>query len=471
MKNKKIIPLLLTLAFVLAAIFSGNNKVIAEETLPGRPEGDLSSYYLIYEQSENTILMTFDSFSTGEQYAIMNTETGIFSNVRNVKRYTLTDGAWVLKDKGAISYTDMSDVTYIYGNVNVKTHEGTNIFAGNDLSSMKRNFSVELDGNNLVLHVNKESYIIDRTHTAIGLSEQSALTYGDNNISQANDGPRLTSPTFLETDSYGIKTASSYWYSPNDNKVYVTAGNNITNYTHTVFSRFVNINQGFNNGKWSILQNQGFSEYSTGVAKSSYFFITVIDLNTMTYSKGATESLYGKNDANLVWNQSYAVPDNLVYMYSNYEIAGYEIPYLETVKSNMEITYTQPDTYIVTVPAIINVSDKISEYDISSTGNISNSKELNITVNEPVIELTSTNSNATVTIEFRTSEDGEASSSLASFINAVQDGYVAEEVIGNNTYNKSVTRCMIVTTENIPAGNYTGTCVFSAELNLCCVTS
>jgi hypothetical protein len=131
----------------------------------------------------------------------------------------------------------------------------------------------------------------------------------------------------------------------------------------------------------------------------------------------------------------------------------------------MEITYIQPDTYTVTVPAVINIADKVSEYDISSIGNISNSKELNITVDEPTIELTASNSDATVTIEFRATEDAEASSDLASFINAAQDGYVIGEITGNNTYNKSVTRYMVVTTENIPAGNYTGTCVFSAELN------
>ena len=465
MKNKKIIPLLLTLAFVLAAIFSGNNKVIAEETFPDRPEGDYNTYYLIYQRPDLSYeLMTFDSFNTSDEYAILDIETDTFHNLRSVTRYTLTDGAWVFKDRGYQAFGNMIDVAYLYGNITIKNQDGTVIFSGKELPSMKRKYSIELDGTNLVLHVGKEEYIIDRTHTAVGYTEAEALTYGDNNMGTYNDSPRLTFPTFLETDSYGIKTATSYWYSPNENRVYVTAGNNVTNYNHTALSHFVNINLGFNNGKWNILQNHGFSAYSSGGAKSGYFYITVIDLNTMTYSKGATENLYGKSDANLVWNQSYIVPDNLVYMYSNYDIAGYEIPYLETVKSNMEITYTQPDTYIVTVPAIINVSEKVLEYDISSTGNISNSKELNITVNEPVLELTSTNSDATVTIEFRTSEDGEASSSLASFINAVQDGYVAEEVIGNNTYNKSVTRYMVVTSDNIPAGTYTGVCTFSANL-------
>ena len=453
--------------FMMFAIFFGNiNTIKAEPTFPERPEGDYNAYYLIYQKTDSSYeLMTFDSFSTAEEYVLQDETTGIVSNVRSVKRYTLTDGSWVLKDKGATSFTDMTDVTYLYSNVIVNSSSGTAVFLKNELSGMKRNFAIEIEEDALIIYVKEKEYIIDRTHTAIGLSEQGALTYGDNNITQSNDGPRLTNPTFLETDSYGIKTASSYWYSPDEEKVYVTAGNNITNYTHTGFSHFVNINQGFNNGKWSILQNQRFSEYSTGVAKSSQFFITVIDLNTMTYSKGATESLYGKNDANLVWNQSYIVPDNLVYAYSNYDIAGYEIPYLETVKNNVDITYTQPDTYTVTVPAVINISEQISEYDISSMGNISSSKELSVTVDTPYVELTATDSNTTVRIEFRATEDAEASSNLASFVNAAQDGYVIGEITGNNTYNKSVTRYMVVTTENIPAGNYTGTCVFSAELN------
>lgn len=462
----KKLSLVFAVLMFFATFFCRTNTIKAEQAFPDRPEGDYNTYYLIYQRPDLSYeLMTFDSFHTSDEYAILDTETDTFRNLRSVTRYTLTDGAWAFKDRGYQAFRNMIDVAYLYGNITIKNQDGTVIFSGKELPSMKRKFSIELDGTNLVLHVGKEEYIIDRTHTAVGLSEQGALTYGDDNMGTYNDSPRLTFPTFLETDSYGIKTATSYWYSPNENKVYVTAGNNVTNYDHTALSHFVNINQGFNNGKWNILQNHGFNEYSTGVAKSGYFYITVIDLNTMTYSKGATESLYGKNNANLVWNQSYTVPDNLVYAYSNYDIAGYEIPYLETVKNNVDITYTQPDTYTVTVPAVINISEQISEYDISSMGNISSSKELSVTVDTPYVELTATDSNTTVRIEFRATEDAEASSNLASFVNAAQDGYVIGEITGNNTYNKSVTRYMVVTTENIPAGNYTGTCVFSAELN------
>ena len=118
----------------------------------------------------------------------------------------------------------------------------------------------------------------------------------------------------------------------------------------------------------------------------------------------------------------------------------------------------------MTVPAAINISDTVSEYDISSIGNISNSKELNVTVNEFYVELRSENSDTVVRVEFRNSADTEATDNLASFTNKNQDGYIDGEIVGNNTYSKSITRYMVVTTEDIPAGTYTGTCIFHAEL-------
>lgn len=464
MKCKKITSVLLAFVVAMAAVFICQDKTNAESALPGRPAGDYNAHYLLYESDSSVELMTFDSFVTDTMHVIKDKDTGAISNVRSVKRYTLTDGEWVLKDKGMLTYDDMADVTFLYSDVNVCSSDGTELFQKRELPQMKRRLSIELDGTGLIFYVGREEYVIDRTHTSVGLTESAALSYGDSKITQSNDGPRLTNPTFLETDSYGVKTAASYWYSPDEGKVYVTAGNNITNYDHTVFSHFVNINQGFNNGKWSILQNQSFSEYATGVAKSSYFFITVIDLSTMTYSKGATESQYGKNNVNYLWNQNYTVPDNLVYIYSTYDIAGYEVPYIETVNTEVEISYVQPDTYTVTVPAAINISDTVSEYDISSIGNISNSKELKVTVNESYVELTSDNSDTVVRVEFRNSADTEATDNLASFTNKNQDGYVDGEIVGNNTYNKSITRYMVVTTEDIPAGTYTGTCTFHAEL-------